>query len=400
MFSGEQTIADGSMVIVYEDHKHLSPLLVQAGQTLNNRFGAFLHNAMIGKQYGEQLVSRNGRGYVYLLAPSPELWTSSLSHRTQILYLADIAMVCLQLEVLPGSVVIEAGTGSGSLSHALARSVGETGHLHTYEFNSARAEQAAREFESNGLSPGRVTCSHGDVCQPDWEYAGLAHGSVDAAFFDLPQPWDAVPRAAAYLRPGGRLATFSPCIEQVARTLHVLPAFGFTRPEVLEVLIKTYEVREAPQSDAILEAVQRAEREAGMSAGGRAAGIEDGARVGVEAGGSRVVEAAETDDVGAGEDGDAVAVTSAPGPSLAGGRQAADQPAAKRRRADEGSASAQASGGSGAAAGPSSAAHGGAPATSGAPARPASWQPARLVTKAYDDMRGHTGFLMFCSKHV
>jgi len=173
MFSGEQTIAAGSVVIVHEDHKHLSALRVQAGQTLNNRFGAFAHNTMVGKRYGEQMVSKNGRGYVYLLAPSPELWTSSLSHRTQILYLADIAMICLQLEVLPGSVVIEAGTGSGSLSHALARGVGDTGHLHSYEFNATRAEQAATEFESNGLSPGRATCRHGDVCLPGMHSFGL-----------------------------------------------------------------------------------------------------------------------------------------------------------------------------------------------------------------------------------
>lgn len=399
MFRGEQTISDGSMVIVYEDHKHLSPLRIQAGQTLNNRFGTFSHNAMIGKQYGEQVVSRNGQGYIYLLAPSPELWTSSLSHRTQILYLADIAMVCLQLEVLPGSVVIEAGTGSGSLSHALARSVGETGHLYTYEFNAARAEQAAREFESNGLSPGRVTCHHGDVCQPGWEYVGLAPQSVDAAFFDLPQPWDAVPRAAAYLRPGGRLATFSPCIEQIARTLQVLPGLGFTRPEVIEVLVRTHEVREAAQSDAISEAVQLAEREGRATAGGGRAVIEDaepmGAQAGAEAGANAGAAAA---DAGADADGAGVSADPSPEAGPAGDGQAPDQPAAKRRRAYEGAALASAA--AIAAAGPSAALHAGSPPANAAPARPSSGQPVRLVTKPYDDMRGHTGFLMFCSKHV
>lgn len=41
--------------------------------------------------------------------------------RTQILYSTDIAMVGLQLELWPGSLVVESGTDSGLLSHALAR---------------------------------------------------------------------------------------------------------------------------------------------------------------------------------------------------------------------------------------------------------------------------------------
>lgn len=64
-------------------------------------------------------------------------------------------MIALQLELEPGSIMIEAGTGSGSLSHALARTVGPSGRLHTFEFNAHRAQLAAAEFEANNLG-GRV----------------------------------------------------------------------------------------------------------------------------------------------------------------------------------------------------------------------------------------------------
>ena len=55
-----------------------------------------------------------------------------------------------------------------------------------------RAEQAAQEFVDHGLH--YVTCRHADVCADGWAYPGLAESSVDAVIFDLPQPWDAVPR--------------------------------------------------------------------------------------------------------------------------------------------------------------------------------------------------------------
>ena len=118
---------------------------------------------------------------------------------------------------------------------------------HTFEFHEQRAGLAAAEFVANGLGDS-VTCRHADVCAEAWDYPGLAAGSVDAVIFDLPQPWLAVPRVAPLLRPGARLCCFSPCVEQVARTLDVLPAAGFTDAETIEVLVRTHEVRTAPAS--------------------------------------------------------------------------------------------------------------------------------------------------------
>ena len=73
-----------------------------------------------------------------------------LTHRTQILYLADIALICTFLELKPGSVVLESGTGSGSLTHALARAVAPTGHVHTFEFHQDRCATAENEFVRHG----------------------------------------------------------------------------------------------------------------------------------------------------------------------------------------------------------------------------------------------------------
>ena len=60
------------------------------------------------------------RGWAFVLHPTPELWTLTLPHRTQILYTPDISMVLTQLELRPGSVVCEAGQWIQSASSSAA----------------------------------------------------------------------------------------------------------------------------------------------------------------------------------------------------------------------------------------------------------------------------------------
>lgn len=139
-------IRDGDLVIVYEKHDVMKAVKVCETSVLQNRFGVFKHSDWIGKPFGSKVFSNKG-GFVYLLAPTPELWTLVLSHRTQILYIADISLVVTYLEIVPGCLVLESGTGSGSLTTSLARAVAPTGHVYTFDFHEQRAASARCEME-------------------------------------------------------------------------------------------------------------------------------------------------------------------------------------------------------------------------------------------------------------
>ena len=38
----------------------------------------------MGRPYGSRVSATRGNGWVYVLAPTPELWTTVLRHRTQV----------------------------------------------------------------------------------------------------------------------------------------------------------------------------------------------------------------------------------------------------------------------------------------------------------------------------
>ena len=111
-------------------------------------YGALKVKELIGKKFGTKV--QMSRGYAYALHPTPEIWTKNLPHRTQILYATDISLILLQLELKPGSIVIESGTGSGSLSHSILRTIAPNGHLHTFDFHQERVDLARKEFQNHG----------------------------------------------------------------------------------------------------------------------------------------------------------------------------------------------------------------------------------------------------------
>ncbi|KAK7490241.1 hypothetical protein BaRGS_00018586 [Batillaria attramentaria] len=236
-FSGSKTLMEeGDTVLLYLGYDNIVQLQLARGRVHQTRYGAIKHEHLIGAPYGAKVDCP--KGWVYPLQPTAELWTLALPHRTQILYTPDISLIVLQLHLKPGAVVVEAGTGSGSLSHALIRSVMPSGHLHTFEFHAERCAAARAEFEQHGLGD-YVTARHRDVCAQGFELEHVA----DAVFLDLPAPWECINSAKQALRQGGRICTFSPCMEQVQRTCEELCKHGFEDLSTVECLARNFSVQ-------------------------------------------------------------------------------------------------------------------------------------------------------------
>ena len=236
-----RTVRLGDLVVVYEGFNRQKAVTVTEKGCYQNRYGNFHHREWVGKPYGSKVYGKGDAGFVWLLAPTPELWTKVLPHRTQILYLPDISLVCHALELKPGSVDLESGTGSGSLTHSLIRAVAPTGHVYTFEFNRVRAEAASAEIVDHGLAD-FCTVTHRDIEANG--FPGELEDRCDAAFLDLPGPWKCIPSVAKCLRPDGVVCSFSPCIEQVQRTCAALSAENFTDIVTMECLLAEYQSAE------------------------------------------------------------------------------------------------------------------------------------------------------------
>ncbi|OAQ65054.1 tRNA (adenine-N(1)-)-methyltransferase catalytic subunit trm61 [Pochonia chlamydosporia 170] len=307
--------APNTLAIISLSKENFQPITLQQsdsavdgyaeGVTLNTRFGSFPHSTLLDIPWGSQVrasvvdTGSRGRkrrrdevedeetptsnqddgndtpssapakravvassGFIYVLRPTPELWTSSLPHRTQVVYTPDYSYVLQRIRARPGSRIIEAGAGSGSFTHASARAVYNgypksdadlRGKVFSFEFHELRYEKMQAELKHHALD-GVVQLTHRDVYDEGFLINGQSP-KASAIFLDLPAPWEALHHLARRKTlKGGKLddkpgdwespldpnrsafiCTFSPCIEQVTRTVTEMRTLGWTDIDMVEI---------------------------------------------------------------------------------------------------------------------------------------------------------------------
>ncbi|MFL7870753.1 MAG: tRNA (adenine-N1)-methyltransferase, partial [Anaerolineales bacterium] len=129
--------------------------------------------------------------------------------------------------------VIEAGTGSGSMTIALAYAVGAQGRVISYEQREEMQNLARKNMARTGLAS-RVDFKLRDIQD------GLDETDADAFFLDVPNPYDYIPQVRAALKPGGFFCGIIPTVNQAEILLRALRRHRFAFLEMCEVLLRYY----------------------------------------------------------------------------------------------------------------------------------------------------------------
>ena len=213
-------------------HKHFI-IVLQAGTKFESHRGIIPHDELIGKLWGTQVYSHTGAPF-FLLQPSLSNLLTDLPRTTQILYPKDIGFILVTMGVGPGQKVIEAGTGSGSMTTALAYAVGNEGHVVSYEIKPDNQNLARKNLTRFGLDS-RVDFKLRDIQE------GFDETDADSFFLDVPNPYDYVAQVRAALKPGGFLCCLIPTFNQVEKTLYSLRREKYAFIDVCEILLRYYQ---------------------------------------------------------------------------------------------------------------------------------------------------------------
>ncbi|MHA1743492.1 MAG: tRNA (adenine-N1)-methyltransferase [Candidatus Heimdallarchaeota archaeon] len=221
-------IKEGDFVLISSSTTKKWMVKVEADKEFHTHKGSIKFNDLIGREFGERIENNKGAIF-YLWKPLPCDYSGAIAHSTQIIYQTDIAQIIFVAGVCSGTRVIEAGTGSGSLTAALARYVKPDGKVFSYEINEKHQRTAKKNLEKLGLTE-VVELKLRDASE------GFDEFDVDAVILDLPNPWDVISAARKSLMGGGVLVVFVPTFIQVEKTIVKMVEENFLQIEAFEVI--------------------------------------------------------------------------------------------------------------------------------------------------------------------
>ncbi|MQG11449.1 MAG: tRNA (adenine-N1)-methyltransferase [SAR202 cluster bacterium] len=228
----------GDLALLIDRKARRYMITLAGGETYHCHLGRLLHDDMIGSSIGGWY--RTDKSHV-LLAVRPSLgdFVRQMPRGPQIIYPKDLGNIINFADIFPGATVIEGGLGSGALTSALLRAVGNTGKVINYEIDEEVLPKAMRNIERVTPDTSNLEIKIGDI------YQGIDERDVDRVVLDVPEPWQAITGIGDALVMGGIMLSFVPTILQVQKLVLALEEDGrFQMIESLETLLRTWHVTE------------------------------------------------------------------------------------------------------------------------------------------------------------
>jgi len=232
----ENLIVDGSTVLLYSLKGKSWLVKVDSKGEFHTHVGVVKFSDLVGRRFGEVIKTNLGQDII-LLEPLLVDYLMKFERRTQVVYPKDIGLILMETGIGPGSRVVEAGTGSGVLTTAIANFVRPTGKVYSYEIRPEFIEVAERNLKRAGLQE-YVVIKNRDASQ------GFDERDVDAALIDVGAPWTVAKPAFEALKGGGALAAILPTINQAEKLASELKKLGFVNVRTVELLCRSIEARE------------------------------------------------------------------------------------------------------------------------------------------------------------
>ncbi|MQF48681.1 tRNA (adenine-N1)-methyltransferase [SAR202 cluster bacterium AC-647-N09_OGT_505m] len=232
----QHQFAEGDLALLVDRRGRRYLLSLSPEETFHTHMGIVSHNNIIGQEVGARIFTTKGH---MLLAFPPTLgdYVEEMSHQTQVIYAKDLGAILMYGDIFPGATVLEAGLGSGALTMALLRAVGEKGRVISFEIRPELVEKTRGNILALNPELANLEIKIKDV------YQDLDETGLDRIILDVPEPWQVVRAAAESLVPAGILLSYLPTILQVHQ-LHeaLIESPHFELMETIEVLIRPWSV--------------------------------------------------------------------------------------------------------------------------------------------------------------
>jgi tRNA (adenine57-N1/adenine58-N1)-methyltransferase len=227
----------GDRVQLTGPKNRLHTITLGPGKEFHTSKGAVMHDHLIGESEGIVVTTTGGTPYL-ALRPLLSDFVLGMPRGATIVYPKDSAAIIGLADIYPGAHVVEAGVGSGALTCALLRAVGDHGRVSSYERREEFADVARSNVELFFGGP-----------HPAWDLTigdltaalptNTADTQTDRVVLDMLAPWECVDAVAGSLVAGGVLLCYVATTTQMSRTVETLRVDArWTEPLAQETIVR------------------------------------------------------------------------------------------------------------------------------------------------------------------
>lgn len=239
--SNSRALCAGEKIQLTDPKGRKHTIVLAPGEVFHTHKGLIPHDDIIGRDEGI-IVTNTGDVDFQVFRPLYEDFVLSMPRGAAVVYPKDSGLIVTLGDVRPGSTVVEAGVGSGALSIALIRAVGEHGRVHSFEVREEFAQIARGNIaDFYDGEPANWDVTVGDLAEalPN----EFADSTVDRVVLDMLTPWTCLESVSAALAPGGVVIAYVATVPQLSRFVEALRATGlYSEPQSMESMVRGWHV--------------------------------------------------------------------------------------------------------------------------------------------------------------
>lgn len=201
---------------------------------MHTQDGIFNLGELLNKNFGDEIKTHLNKKFTIAKPNITDILEKRVKRLPQVITPKDIGLIISYTGIGPGSLVVDAGTGSGFLAIFLANSI-KPGRVVTYEKDKRFLKVAKENIRASGLSK-FIKLKKKDITK------GIDEKNVDVVTLDMKDAEKVVKHAYNALKPGGYLVVYSPYIEQVISVTKEVEKKNFFDIKTVENIVREWQV--------------------------------------------------------------------------------------------------------------------------------------------------------------
>ena len=163
---------EGDQALILDRKGRHYLITLDSAASFHSHLGNFGHAELLGKDEGHRVATSRGHSML-ALKPTMADFTRLMPRIATVVYPKDLGAIVTYGDIFPGARVLEAGAGSGALTIALLRAVGESGRVISYDLRPDMIARALANVGSIFPDHPQLTLKKGDV------YDGFEEDALD-----------------------------------------------------------------------------------------------------------------------------------------------------------------------------------------------------------------------------